>query len=199
MVQLFSCEFCKIYKNTFFTEHVWTTASISYSYHIHLRSSRLQRFFKIGVRKNFAILTGKHLRWCLFLIKLLDLRPTILLKRDSTQMFSYKYWEILKNSFFHRTPLVAASNSYKLPLSLRNGEILRPLAGKVYYKYHFKKNKIRSFRNTILVPIILRKIIPEMMTCSKLYITKLKYSKSFHIQTKGKRKTSVSFPVILCK
>ena len=100
MVQLFSCEFCKIYKNTFFTEHVWTTASISYSYHIHLRSSRLQRFFKIGVRKNFAILTGKHLRWCLFLIKLLDLRPTILLKRDSTQMFSYKYWEILKNSFF---------------------------------------------------------------------------------------------------
>ena len=125
MVQLFSFEFCKIYKNTFFTEPVWTAASISYSYHIHLRSSRLQRFFKIGVRKNFAILTGKHLRWCLFLIKLLDLRPTILLKRDSTQMFSYKYWEILKNSFFHRTPLVAASNSYKLPLSLRNGEILR--------------------------------------------------------------------------
>ena len=26
--QLFSCEFCKISKNTFFTEHLWTTASV---------------------------------------------------------------------------------------------------------------------------------------------------------------------------
>ena len=24
---MFSCEFCKIYKNTFLTEHLWTTAS----------------------------------------------------------------------------------------------------------------------------------------------------------------------------
>ena len=24
---MFSCEFCKIFKNTFFTEHLWTTAS----------------------------------------------------------------------------------------------------------------------------------------------------------------------------
>ena len=24
---LFSCEFCEISKNTFFTEHLWTTAS----------------------------------------------------------------------------------------------------------------------------------------------------------------------------
>ena len=34
------------------------------------RSSRSQMFFKIGVLKNFAIFTGKHLRWSLFLIKL---------------------------------------------------------------------------------------------------------------------------------
>ena len=27
---MFSCEFCKISKNTFFTEHVWATASITY-------------------------------------------------------------------------------------------------------------------------------------------------------------------------
>ena len=25
---MFSCEFCKIFKNTFFTEHLWTTASV---------------------------------------------------------------------------------------------------------------------------------------------------------------------------
>ena len=27
LAQLFSCEFCEISKNTFFTEHLWTTAS----------------------------------------------------------------------------------------------------------------------------------------------------------------------------
>ena len=26
--QVFSCEFCEIFKNTFFTEHLWTTASV---------------------------------------------------------------------------------------------------------------------------------------------------------------------------
>ena len=33
------------------------------------RSSRSQTFFKIGVLKNFANFTGKHLCWSLFLIK----------------------------------------------------------------------------------------------------------------------------------
>ena len=27
LAQMFFCEFCKIFKNTFFTEHFWTTAS----------------------------------------------------------------------------------------------------------------------------------------------------------------------------
>ena len=27
MAQMFSCEFCEVSKNTFFTEHLWTTAS----------------------------------------------------------------------------------------------------------------------------------------------------------------------------
>ena len=26
LAQVFSCEFCEIYKNTLFTEHLWTTA-----------------------------------------------------------------------------------------------------------------------------------------------------------------------------
>ena len=30
LAQVFSCEFCKISKNTFFTEHVWATASINF-------------------------------------------------------------------------------------------------------------------------------------------------------------------------
>ena len=29
LAQVFFCEFCEIFKNTFFTEHLWTTASVS--------------------------------------------------------------------------------------------------------------------------------------------------------------------------
>ena len=31
---MFSCEFCEISKNTFFTEHLWTTASEYTTYKI---------------------------------------------------------------------------------------------------------------------------------------------------------------------
>ena len=39
---------------------------------------------KIGILKNLVKLTGKRLCWSLFLIKLQDFSPTILLKRDSS-------------------------------------------------------------------------------------------------------------------
>ena len=61
------------------------------------RTSRLQMLFTIGVLKNFAILTGKHLCWSLFLLKL-----------QAIQVFSWECCEIFTNSFFYRTPLVAA-------------------------------------------------------------------------------------------
>ena len=53
-----------------------------------VRSSCSQMFFKIGVRKNFAILTGKYLCWSLFLIK------------TPTQLFSYEYCEMFKEQLF---------------------------------------------------------------------------------------------------
>ena len=62
----------------------------------NVRSSRLQMFFRIRGLKNFAIFTGKHLCWSLFLI-------TNLLKRDSNTV------EIFKSTLFYRTPLLAAS------------------------------------------------------------------------------------------
>ena len=34
LAQMFSCEFCEISKNNFFTEHFWTTASISNFKHL---------------------------------------------------------------------------------------------------------------------------------------------------------------------
>ena len=46
-----------------------------------------QPFFKVDVLKNFAIFTGKHLFWSLFLIELLAVRPATLLKRYSNTGF----------------------------------------------------------------------------------------------------------------
>ena len=45
---------------------------------LRFRSSRSQMFFKIGVLKNFAIFTGKHLCWSLFLIKFRSLLVMLL-------------------------------------------------------------------------------------------------------------------------
>ena len=57
-------------------------------------------FFKIDSLKSFAIFTGKHLCWGLFLIKLQTFRPATFLKRDSNTGVSCAYCEIFKNSFF---------------------------------------------------------------------------------------------------
>ena len=67
---------------------------------LHLRSSCLHIFFKIGVFKNFANFRGKHLCWSLFLIKLQ--------KETPIQVLSGEICKILWNSFFYRTPPMAA-------------------------------------------------------------------------------------------
>ena len=51
-----------------------------YYYYFHFewikfRSSRLQMSFKTGVFRNFAIFTGHHLDWSLFIIKLPACKP----------------------------------------------------------------------------------------------------------------------------
>ena len=51
---LLSCEYCKVFKNSFFIEH------------LH-KSSRLQIFLKTGILKSFANFTAKHSCWSLFL------------------------------------------------------------------------------------------------------------------------------------
>ena len=64
---------------------------------------------EMGILKNVAIFTGKHLCWDLFLIKLQDCRAATLLKRDSNTI---DFLRILQNSYehlFYRTSLVAAS------------------------------------------------------------------------------------------
>ena len=54
------------------------------------------------VLQNLAKFTGKNLCWGLFLIKL-----------TMAQVFSYEFCEILKNTFFYRTPPAAASGFTK--------------------------------------------------------------------------------------
>ena len=46
------------------------------SQNLNYKISRSQMFLKTGVLKNFAILTGNHLCWNLFLIKLQPFRPS---------------------------------------------------------------------------------------------------------------------------
>ena len=67
------------------------------------RSSLSQKFFKIGVLKNFANFIGKHQCWSI------SWKPATLLKRDSNTMFSCEIWEIFKNNLFYRALPVTAS------------------------------------------------------------------------------------------
>ena len=62
-----------------------------------LKSSRLQMFFKIGSIKNFAIFTGKHLCWGLFLIKLQT--PT----QTPTEVFPVDIAKFLRIVFLYNT------------------------------------------------------------------------------------------------
>ena len=53
---MFYCEFCKISKNTFFTEDLWAAASEFVTEMLIFTRSRSQMFFEISVLKNFAVI-----------------------------------------------------------------------------------------------------------------------------------------------
>ena len=117
---MFSCEFYEISKNTLFTEHRWTTASLfahlelsalQYSWNykqLHLfntlisstRSNHRRWSIKIGVLENFTKFTGKHLHRSLYF-------------KTPTQVFSFEFCEIFKNPFFVEHLRATASTSLK--------------------------------------------------------------------------------------
>ena len=69
-------------------------------------------FYKKNVLRNFARFTRKHLCQRLFLNKVTGLRPkacNFIKKKSLAQVFSCEFCKISKNTFFHKTPLVAAS------------------------------------------------------------------------------------------
>ena len=63
-----------------------------------------------------------------------------------------------------------------------------------------EKNNVFIHKDAISSNNSKKKKFREMVTCPKLYVTKIKYSKSLQSKrTKGEIKTSFSFTVILCK
>ena len=70
------------------------------------RSSRPDVFCKKGVLRNFAKFTGKHLCQSLYFDKVAG---NFIKIETLAQVFSCEFCEISKNTFYYRTPPVAAS------------------------------------------------------------------------------------------
>ena len=104
-------------------------------------SSRPYAFCKIGALKNFAKFTGKHMCQSLFFNKVVGLRT-----RDSGTVVFLKIDEFSKNTFLHRTPLVAASDYYltfniiSFYISCRGMGLMRAWCARVK-----SKNRIKIF------------------------------------------------------
>ena len=73
------------------------------------RSSRPEVFCKKGVLRNFAKFTGKTCARVSFFNKVAGKVCNFIKKESLAQVFSCEFCEISKNTFFYRTPLVAAS------------------------------------------------------------------------------------------
>ena len=65
--------------------------------------------YRKGVLRDFTKFTGKHLCQKIFFNEVACLRPATLLKKSMAQVFSCEFCKISKNTFFYKTPLVAAS------------------------------------------------------------------------------------------
>ena len=77
------------------------------------RRSRPEVFCKKGVPRNFVKFTGKHLCQSFFFNKACN----FIKKEILAQMFSCEFYEISRNTFFQRTPLVATSGRYSVMFS----------------------------------------------------------------------------------
>ena len=85
-------------------------------------------FFKIVVFKNFANFTGKHVLESLFKKRL----------QPQTMLFSHGIYEIFKNTFFNRTPLMPASETTIAESFLR---FILQLYRKTCYIYNFAEKR----------------------------------------------------------
>ena len=110
---------------------IWLQISSNFS--IHMKVTLVANL------KNFAIFTGKHLCWSLFLINLEACRPGTLIKQGSNTDVFLWILQIIWEQLFSRTLLVAASadtgsiNSFDLNYSLYGSREYELLSFKVFY------------------------------------------------------------------
>ena len=86
LIKLQACSFMNIsssnvtFKIETITKSIIGLTNLCYKF---IQKQPFTMFFKINVLKNFAIFTGKKLRWSLYFINLQAFRPGTFLKRDS--------------------------------------------------------------------------------------------------------------------
>ena len=85
------------------------------------RSSSSQMFFKIGVLKNFKILTIKHLRWGLFQECCMPKAWDFINKRLHPGCFPVNIAKFLRAAFLYRTPPAFVLILMKIPAKIMKG------------------------------------------------------------------------------
>ena len=109
----------------------------------HSRSSRLEVFCNKGVLKNLQNLQENT---CVRVFFGSSLRPATLLKETLAQVFSCKFCEILENTYFYRTPLVAASDTTSVKISTWMTKNKKTNWKRITYSFlPFNSRKIRMF------------------------------------------------------
>ena len=105
--------------------------------------------YKIAIAKNFAILTGKRLRWSLFLAKLQASRTAALLQRDpEAGVFFFVNIAIFKNTYFGKHLRTAASETHlintKLFLRILLSKSMISERFRVFHKKSVRKKSVDS-------------------------------------------------------
>ena len=118
-------------------------------------------YCKKSVLRNFAKFTIKNRCQSLSFYKVVGLRPTTLLKIGSGTSVSCEFCEISKNKFFHRSPLVAASENIAPNFHVR--KLIRVLCRKILPVRHFPNvdvlhlDLIPAYRTTSSSSCIIRR------------------------------------------
>ena len=100
-------------------------------------------------RKNFGNFTGKHLCWNLFLIKLLAFRPSNLLKKTPTRVFSCETCKIFKNAYFPEHLWTIASDPSKFIFARYLNVIAKSFVSNYGSKIYFAALRISVFNDLI--------------------------------------------------
>ena len=63
LARVFSCEFCKISENTFFTEHLWTTASFLFNFNMNVSGSGMWKRVISGEKRNLQMCSNSSITY----------------------------------------------------------------------------------------------------------------------------------------